>query len=431
MQNNRLADLMTRILHSVPGRFILWTGAGIIIWTFSSKAVQDILVYGAFLFALFKASRGAAAWKQPAGIAFIIVLIHMILSLPFSVSPWISIRDFGRLVEVLAGAFAIPVVFNTKDKIKAALFYSAVAIAFTLGYDMVRLYCHLGPDLLKGAHEFRPFILNHSNVASMMAGVSCFIFFYFFWIWRHRFWPALACLFGLLICLAYQVIIASRGPQLAFTLACCCVGFLVPGKRRKLVWVLCVALTGGLVLTNIRSINPRFLEQSTMANFSDRDKVWTHTWELIQLRPYFGYGYGKRNFVDVYYSSNPPKARFVFPHTHQLWLKLLFEFGWTGFALHLAAWLILAAQLLRKTFSESTFENRLLPGTVGLILLFIHFYSLGDYPDNIVQMAQVWLIPVVLVLVKKEQEWLMVEGVLPKSEFDEFPGSPPPATIRK
>lgn len=402
MRTNRLREIATRMRHSVSGRFIFWTGIGVIAWTFSSKAVQDILVYGAFLFALFKASRGAAAWKQPAGIAFIIVLIHMILTLPFSVSPGTSIRDFSRLLEVLAGAFAIPVIFNTKDKIKAALFYSAIAMAFTLGYDMVRLYWQLGPDLLKEAHAFRPFILNHSNIASMMAGAACFVFFYFFWIWRRRFWPALSCSLGLLICLAYQVIMASRGPQLAFAMACCCVGFLIPGKRRKLVWFLCIAVTAALALTNIRHINPRFLEKSTMANFSDRDKVWTHTWKLIQMRPCFGYGYGKRTFVDVYYSSNPPEARFEFPHTHQFWLKLLFESGWTGFALHLAAWLLLAAQLLRKTFSENTFENRLLPGTVGLILLFIHFYGLGDYPDNIVQIAQIWLIPVALVLLKKE-----------------------------
>ena len=401
MKANRFRLFSTWIRNSAVARFVFWTGISIIIWTFSSKAVQDILVYGAFLFALAKFSRGADAWKQPAGIAFIIVLIHMIVTLPFSVCPSISVRDFGRLVEVLAGAFAIPVIFNTRTRIKAALFYSAVAIALTLSYDMVRLYWHLGSDLLAKAHAFQPFILNHSNVASMMGGASAFIFFYFFWIWRQRFWQALGCLAGIAICLSYQIIIASRGPQLAFAIACCFVGFLMPGWRKKLLWVLCVAVIGGLLITNVRHVNPRFMEKATMANFSDRDKVWTHTWELTRQRPWLGYGYGKRNFESVYYSSNPPKAAFFFPHTHQFWLKLLFEFGWTGFALHLAAWLILAVQLARYTFSKTTFQQRLLPGTVGLILLFIHSYGLGDYPDNIVRVAQIWLIPVALVLMKK------------------------------
>ncbi len=400
MQTKRLKLFANRIQQFPVVRFLFWTGISIIIWTFSSKAVQDILVYGAFLFALFKASRGAAAWKQPAGIAFIIVLIHMILTLPFSVSPSISMRDFTRLLEVFAGAFAIPVIFNTKRRIQAALFYSAVVIALTLSFDMVRLYMHLGHDIMAKAHMFRPFILNHSNVASIMAGASCFVFFYFFWIWRRRFWPAVGCIAGLVIGLLYQFIAACRGPQAAFAIACACVGFLIPGWKRKVLWFLGIILIGVLVISNIQHVNDRFLDKSTMTNFSDRTKVWTHTLELAQQRPWFGYGYRKRNFIDVYYRSDYPESVFdPFPHCHQFWLKLLFEFGWTGLALHLAAWLILATQLLRCTFSQTIFEKRLLPGIVGIILLFIHSYGLGDYPDNIVQMAQIWLIPVALVLI--------------------------------
>ena len=45
-----------------------------------------------------------------------------------------------------------------------------------------------------------------------------------------------------------------------------------------------------------------------------------------------------------------------------------------------------------------------LPGTVGLIFCFIHLYGLGDYPDNIVLVAQFWLIPVALVLMKKTDD---------------------------
>jgi len=400
IQKNRFLGLfISRFQHSLVWRFIFWTFISIIIWTFSSNAIQDILVFGAFLFAVIKFSRGAAAWKQPAGIAFIIVLIHLILSLPFSVSSSISVRDFIRLVEVIAGACAIPVVFNTKVKIKAALFYSAVAITLILSYDIIRLYWHLGNDLLAKAHSFQPFILNHSNVASMMAGAAVFVFFYFFWTWRSRLWPAIGCLLGIGICLVYQVIIASRGPQIAFAITCCFVGFLIPDWRRKLLWLLCVAIMATLCITNLRYVNPRFMEKTTMTNFTERNKVWSHTWKLVQARPWFGYGYGKRNFESVYYSSNSPKSVFFFPHTHQFWLKLLFEFGWTGFALHLCAWLILACQLIHYTFAKTTFKERLLPGTVGLILMFIHLYGLGDYPDNIVKMAQIWLIPVALVLI--------------------------------
>lgn len=382
-------------------QFVVWTATGIIIWYFSSKAISDILVYGAFLFALTRAARGAAAWKQPAGIAFIVILIYMACTLPFSVNPGLSLHDFKDLLKILAGAFAIPVIFNTRAKIETALFYSATAIACILGYDLIRLAVKLGPQMLAQAHIFKPFILNHSNVASMMAGASALVFFYFFWQSRHRLWPALGCLFGMFLCLAYLVILASRGPQIAFALTCAGAVFLIPGRGIKLLGFLIILLAGLVLFVNIEHVNPRFLEKKSMTNFSERVTVWRHTWDLAQQRPWLGYGYGKQNFERTYYSTQPPKSIFHYPHPHQFWLKLLFEFGWPGLILHFLAWTILAFSLWRCVFAQPTFTLRLLPGTVGLIFCFIHLYGLGDYPDNIVMVAQFWLIPVALVLMKK------------------------------
>ena len=411
-------------------RFVVWTATGIIIWNFSSKAVSDILVYGAFLFALTRAfhlrqgfffrpdtekSRGfggqvgwqthaMAVWKQPAGIAFIVILIHMILSLPFAIHPALSLRDFSGVLKIIIGVFAIPVIFNTRAKIEAALFYSATAITCVLGYDLIRLTVFLGPNLLVQAHIFQPFIFNHSNVASMMAGASALVFFYFFWQWRHQLLPALGCLGGMLIGLTYLVILTSRGPQIAFVLTCAGTVFLIPGRVVKLLVFLIIVLAGFTLFVNIEHVNPRFLEKRSMTNFSERDKVWTHTWELAQQHPWLGYGYGKRNFEMVYYSTHPPKSIFHYPHPHQFWLKLLFEFGWPGLILHLMAWIILAFSLWRCVFAQPTFTGRLLPGTVGLIFCFIHLYGLGDYPDNIVMLAQFWLIPVALVLMSQQAQ---------------------------
>jgi len=417
-------------------RFAAASALALLVWTFSSKALEDILVFGAFLFALNRAGRGANAWKQPAGIAFIIVALHLVLSLPFSANPRLSLRDFSGLLEVLAGAFAIPVIFNTREKIAAALFYSAVAIALTLLYDIVRLACCLGPELLARGHVFTPFILNHANVASMMAGAAVFVFFQrgFYTIEECIYCPSsgvclqsspvrhsssifsglssvicrpasvLVCLLGMLICLAHMVIMASRGPQIAFVLTVGIAGLLIPGRGARLLWFLIVILAAGALIVNIEHVNPRFLEKTSMSNFSEREKVWQHTRELSAQHPWFGYGYGKRNFEAIYYANQPPPSRFHYPHPHQFWLKLLFEFGWTGFALHLAAWFILGLSLVRCIWRQPTFAKRLLPGTVGLVLCFIHLYGLGDYPDNIVLMAQFWLIPVALVLMKKTDD---------------------------
>lgn len=379
--------------------FLAGTGMGILIWKFSSNAVQDIVVFSAFLYALFFAPRGSQAWQQPAGMAFIIVLIHHFLMLPFSVSPEMSVHDTEGVIKILAGAFAIPVIFNSDRKIAQALFYSAVAIALTLGYDLIRMSYYLGAGIFAGAHSFRPFILNHSNVASMMAGLSFFVFFFSLWQWRKRFWPALACSAGGLVCLAYLFIAASRGPQIAFVPAFAFSGLILTGWRNKLIWLVSLIILGTVLFFNYKHVNPRFAEKTTMTGFSERDKVWKQTWHLVGERKWFGYGYGKRNFEMNYYASQPPQAKYHFPHCHQYWLKLLFEYGWTGFILYAAAWLILFGSLARRIFAAHTLEDRFLPGLVGLMLLFIHLYGLGDYPDNIVQTAQIWLIPAALVVI--------------------------------
>ena len=399
----RLIDWFQR---TPPVQFVVGTMTGIIVWKLSATVVQDILVYGAFLFALTRASRGARAWKQPAGIAFVVILIYMILSLPFSMHPALSWRDFSGMLKIIAGAFTIPVIFNTRAKIEAALFYSVTAITCVLGYDLIRLTTFLGPNLLVQAHIFKPFIFNHSNVASMMAGTSALVLFYFSWQWRRRRrpWQFSGCLLGILICLAHLVIMASRGPQIAFILTCGGAVFLIPGRGIKLLGFLIILLAGCALFVNIEHVNPRFLEKKSMSNFSERDKVWTHTWNLACQRPWLGYGYGKRNFEAVYYNTQPPKSIFHYPHPHQFWLNLLFEFGWPGLILNLLAWLILALGLWRRVFAQPTFTDRLLPRTVGLIFCFIHLYGLGDYPDNIVLMAQFWLIPVALVLMKKPDD---------------------------
>jgi O-antigen ligase len=385
-------------------RFIAGAGLGVIIWTFSSSALQDAIVFGAFLCALFFAERGKAAWRQPAGIAFIVLLVHHLASLPFSVSPELSVHDTGRLFEVLAGAFALPVVFNTDRKIARALFYSAAAITLTLGWDLIRMSYYLGPDIFTKAHSFQPFILNHSNVASMMAGLAFFVFLSFAWRRRRNLGPALGGLAGSAVCLAYLIIAASRGPQIAFAIAFAAIGVILPGRRSRLVWFICLFSAGVLLFLNYDRINPRFAEKSTMTGFSERDKVWKHTWGLTGDKKWFGHGYGKRNFEMHYYASSPPPAKYHFPHCHQYWLKLLFEYGRVGVGLYAAAWLILAVSLLRKIFTASTLDERLLPGAIALMLLFIHLYGLGDYPDNIVQTAQIWLVPAALVALAGRDE---------------------------
>ncbi len=398
----RAAAALADAVRRVPAlRSALAAAAGVLVWKFSSTVAQDVLVYGAFLYALTRAGRGSAAWNQPAGWAFAAAALYLLAGLPFSQDPALSWREGRSLLEIMAGAFAIPVLFPTRARLEAALFYSAAALAGVLGYDLIRLAVELGAELPARAHSFQPFILNHSNVASMMAGAMALVFFYFGWTGRRRPWRAAGCAAGAVLGVAYLGLLGSRGPQLAFALTLAATGLLlIPRWPGKLLWAAAAAAAAVLLAAHIEHINPRFAERSSMATFSSRDTVWKHTWALARQRPWFGYGYGKRLFEKTYYSSQPPPSPFHYPHQHQFWLNRLFESGWIGLLLHAAAWALLAAGLLRFTLAQPTFSGRLLPGAVGLILLFIHLYGLGDYPDHVVRMAQYWLVPVALVLMR-------------------------------
>lgn len=384
---------------------VLWTGLSVFLWKWPSTGLHDAVVYGALVCALilrFRTGQGAGIWRAPAGRAFGLVLLFTALSLVWAADRMDSARDLIKNLDLAAGAVALAILFPTPGRMASALGYAALGLALILGYDTLRLVWHLKAQVLAKAHTFEPFILNHSNVASMMAGLACLMLFYWFWKWRRRFWPAAACGVGLALMLAYQVIAGSRGPQLAFALTCVCGGLLIPGHwRRKLKWIGLAAAAGAVILF---FFSPRLREMQSLRNFSERTTVWRHTWECARQKPWLGHGYGKKTFVAVYYGSQPPKATFTFPHAHQYWLKLLFECGWLGVLLYLAAWLLLAVQLLRAIFSRATFEDRVLPGMVALCLLMIHVYGLGDFPDHVVMTAQYWLIPAALVVCRTETE---------------------------
>jgi len=351
------------------------------------------MIFGVFVYSIFHARQGIRVWFNRAGIAFVILLTFIIVTLPLSTSLTLSARDFVKMLPELALVFLIPIVFCTRSKLETVLFYSAVGLTFILGYDLIRLVHVLGPDAIAKAHAFEPFILNHSNVASMAAGAAFFVLAYFAWKWRNDQMRLGICLLGMAVDIAYKIVIASRGPQIAFVVAIGAAGLLLlPGWRRKLLWVLVPVIAAGLILI----FNQRFFDKVSMKGLCDRDKVWMQSWELAKERPVLGYGFGKKVFEKVYHSSNPPASPFKFHHTHEYWLFALFQHGWAGVLLYASAWVLLMMRLLYYLSTQCTVEKKLLPGLIAVLLIFIHFYGLADYPDNIVKLMLLCLIPVTL-----------------------------------
>lgn len=393
--------LRTRIL--AWARFVLFTLVAIVIWKMRSKGVQDALIWLTFLYSLRKARAGMKIWMNAAGIAFLAVFGYMLLSMLWSVDRAGSARDLVKNLDIAALAFVIPALFASRKGAEALLLYSASGFACILGYDLVRMAVHLRGNLLVGAHAFEPFILVHCNVAAMAAGAAFMVFLYFAWTWRRNGWRLAGCILGALVTLAYEYVIASRGPQVAFAVALASSGFiLLPGWRAKSIWLGLVIIGGLVLVAGLGRINPRFLDKASMRGFTGRDVVWKHTLTLSREHPLLGYGYGKPVFTRVYRESNPPKSQFEFAHPHQYWLYVLFAQGWLGVAIHATAWILLLARLLRNIFARTTFTDRFLPGLVLLLLIFIHVYSLADWPSTLVHMMLAWLVPVGLIVTQVE-----------------------------
>lgn len=397
----------TRVMRSLATRTLIWLAVAFVIWYYSSKGIHDVLVWGAFAAALPRARRAWPLWANAAGIAFVALLVFTLATLPLSVSWQDSARDILRLARLPAGAFAISVWFQSAGRLMAALVFSAWAITLVLAADLIRLGWALGGDLLREAHAYQPFMLNHSNVSSMLAGL-CFLVFATLRPVHHGKRMRVAAVAGMLICLAYLFVLASRGPQIAFLMTLAVAGLVwLQGWRRRAAWICAALAAGSLAAWNMERLNPRFGEGEELRTFAGRRTVWEHTWDLALQRPWRGYGFGKSVFQDVYESTDPPAPpppyqEVTYPHPHSYFLFILFQHGWPGLFLFAAAWGLLAGRLVRAVWRHRDDAGRWLPGTVLLLLIFMHLYGLGDFPDNRLAIVMIWLPPVALVATKKE-----------------------------
>ncbi len=369
--------------------------AAVLLWLYPSSGVTDGLIGAAFLFALFRWRECRGVWLSPAGLAALLMAAYPVAQLAWAVDPSESARALVRDFRIPAGAFALSVFASDGRRIDRALLVSALVLLPVFAADLVRLHQALGPDFPALARYHKPHLLNHPNVSSMLAAAACLICLYGAWTRRARRPAAAGLALGALLALAYLVVMASRGPQAAFAAAAGAAFLLVPrtwkGRATSLALAAAAAVAIGL---NLETINARFSEKGDP--LSGRQAVWRHTVKLIGERPWFGYGYGKETFQEVYRTSNPPRSPHVFPHPHQYGLFVLFQGGRAWLVLHAALWTLLAVRLGRALAGERDERRRLRLVLIGLLLIQWQAYGLADYPDNRLKLAFAALVPLAL-----------------------------------
>ena len=394
-------------------REVLTIAAALVIWKWYSSGLQDAILWCLFLYGLRYWRQSIQIWARFPGWPFLGIAGLTLLLLPLSTDPQESSRELVRVLDVLAVAAVLPGLLQSRERVQKVLLHTGTAFTLVLGADFLRLSWILKAHVLTAAHEYEPFALGHSpNVAGAAAACGFIIMSIAASrcvastsIARKR--PAtVLCICAALINLAYLVIIASRGAQVALAATAVLAAFLFPRRHTvRLVMAGLVLLAIATAALKPEWINPRFKDPISMKGLADRDKVWQHTWALSKERPIIGHGYGNDVFKEVYHNSSPPKARFHFNHPHQYWLNVLFAGGWLSVTLHLLAWSSLGMGLLKQVMGSAhmPFPDRSLLLSLLLLIAFIHVFGLGDYPGSVIRMLLIWLVPLALVCLQEQK----------------------------
>jgi len=399
-----------------------------LLWLAPSKAVTDVLLWGAFLWALPRARRAARLWLSPPGFAALLVALYPVVQLAWAVDPAAAANDLLRDARLAAGAFALSVWLGTEPRrAERPLMAGLLALLPILVLDLVRITRAIGfATLLENARYYKPYALNHPNVSSLLAAAAVFVALQAAWSRRGR--PAAATGFGLGagLALAYLVVMASRAPQTAFAATAGAALLLIPRNWKGRGAGLALALLAAFAIgANLSRVNARFL--NTSDPLSGRLVVWRQTLALAQERPWFGHGYGKTVFQQVYAASNPPPSPHYYPHPHQHALFVLFQGGRAWLILHAALVLLLAVRLAGALRRTSDPDERLRIALVALLLILWGAFGLGDYPDNRLKLALAALLPLALAVSAPNAVTRTSACGCAESPAAQKAGPPPPA----
>ena len=384
-------------------RWALGLAAAAVLWFDPSSGLSSAILWGAGVYALWNGRKTLAAWKNPAGLLFGLGAVWALVSVAWSFYPAGTARDLIKSAPMMLAALALPAILDRPGRIWVALVASAGLITAKLGLDLVRLFADLGwPTVLTEARFLHPYIYTHPNVSSMVAGLCVLVFVARGLAGSPGLGSKTLLGAGIVLDLAYLVVMASRGPQTVFAIVALAFPVvLLPGWRVRLVAAVLLAGVGCGLWCAAGAINPRFRDH-TMSNFNNRDTVWGHAKLLADRKPILGYGFGKKAFHKAVYENPSQRAPLVpvrFPHPHQYWLMLYFQGGVIGFALWSLGWLALGCRLgvfaRRADRAAAGYAGRLRARVLPMLLMagivFILIYGIGDYPDNVIRHAQFYL----------------------------------------
>jgi len=384
-------------------RFVLGVALAYVVWRHRSWLLQDVILWAGVVCAAARYPRGWSAWRSVPGVVGLLCLAWVVLQAPFGTHPALAAGDMFKSADTVFFALAMPALLSGITPFRNALACSACALTAVIGYDLVRLAVLLGPNRMAEAHAYEPFAWLHSNISAMAAGMAALALLHLAWLLRRRRGIAACAVAAAVVNIAYLAVIGSRGPQIAFAGALLTAMVVYPRGWKWRVALALLALIAGVSLVAARErINPRFADVGSLRGLVDRDKVWQHTWVLIQERPIVGHGHGEKVFRADYHTDAAPASPHRFRHPHQYFLGVFFSYGLVGLLLVSALWVTLMARLLRAIATTDHPPQRVLACAVLTLLTFVHIFALADCPTNVTAVAMIWLVPAGLIVTRRE-----------------------------
>ncbi len=334
---------------------------------FSRLLTRDITIIGLLVLILFFPNSGfknAVIWSGLLGLVLFrrqqdrplhmgglgpIIALYIGVSLLacfFSQDVWFSIRQWLKLLELVAGYTVIVNMLSTSEKVETNVRRYFLAVGILALVDLGRFAWsawHQHDVLIHG--RWFDSLLGYPTIASGIYAASLLLGLPVFFHARRQRQPILTvlCLLMFMGLIVLLYLLQTRSVLLGFACGVMAILVLAPLPRRYQAGLIAASV---LVLAAFVSIPGTFRDRIFSGQSSDRTAIWQDIDRIIDreiaeepYRLWIGFGYGHKIFEGLHEELPDEKrtAQRVYNHAHNMFLETRIQSGYIG----LVAWISL------------------------------------------------------------------------------------------
>lgn len=338
-------------------------------------------------------------FRDKASLVSTVLLVYMIISISYSQSLVLALRDSMRFGIALSIFFIVRFEIKNEKQLMGLIRFVYVPAFFEFCYSIYQHFTGFGLKHTFNAGELIYRIegtLGHPNT---LAGYCILLAFPLFFIIKHEkniFWKVFYII-DMILSLTTLVLTYSRNIFIALAigviLICLyyswkfilglgivgAIGVLIPAIRKGII-NLAIKLMPSSIVDRIMQFNDKNLN-------SGRLNIWTLAIKCFKDHPIFGVGIGNYEavhpqYVEKYPQYNPGETIY---HTHNVYLKMLSELGIIGFVLYVLGAILILVKGLKTHLKASGFHKDLV---VGILISFVVCYFEVSMFDNLIVLPQ-------------------------------------------